>query len=571
MSDKKNKILSSLFHDGIIDDLKFIMKSSSNNIDKSKMMLKYLKPYGFVKVGRGTNILVVEHKKKQKGYVFKIALDSYGVNDNFVDMKYTNEIVDYVTVYESHRTGMISVHDKVRIIKNDNEARRFYPQMEKMLNRLKKDYLLCDLSLKTFRNFGLVPDKKSKNKWRLVLADGSDIIPLQSGVELTCYNKLMAKQSKSYVKLKTKKCGGKLKYDEEFFELVCQDCGKAYNPTEIYKAKFKEVDVLADKRFSLGLTEKEEQALNKSILKRREKEATNNSQQEANEVEPQDVRKVSTTEEPEEIDDVEIDDDTSELDGDDTSNVSCNFVCDRCDVQKCPFDKKDTDEEDESDDQSEEDDSEEKDESSCCQENGHLDCDVCTDKNVFSYCCCNVCDKKYTCDTAYGEYPSKKIILAKEMDDTLGKGKQKKNSKGLEFEPADVEYDIEDATGLSDTIEKIDLAIQEELDLAEEIKTDIAEGKMLPGDPSEAVFTQATIYDGEDVRRDLEVIIDGPIRVELDEIGNSCKDINILINGEIPKDSNIKISVTQVTENGTETKEVSILEVLEKIKELEQE
>lgn len=246
-----------LFDPVIVQDLFSIIKSCSDNHKKADMIVEYLKPFKFKEIDLGTNIICLENKKYDD-VVFKIALDSYGLEDNFNDIWLSEEIPEYARVYTNHRTGIVSVHKRYKVFKTEQSIQRYHKQIMRLLNRLSKDYLIVDLSPINIKNFGT--DKNGE----LVIIDGSDLIKLNSGVsEFRCTELINKKGSK------IKECGGELNYDDIFRYLVCEKCGKQVNPLTLKKLYSKEVNILKAKHFTTGVNQSQKDVLDTFIQKRR--------------------------------------------------------------------------------------------------------------------------------------------------------------------------------------------------------------------------------------------------------------------------------------------------------------
>ncbi len=245
------------FNHKLIKAIGALMVSCSDNQLKSDELTKMLKPYGFKPEGLGTNIMVYTHKKDEKrSVVYKIALDEYGVQNNFDDIQLSEDIPEFVRVYEVEKTGLISVQEHSRAFKSLAEIQPYYKKIFKILNRLSKGYLIVDLSPDNIKNYGVNKKKELK------IIDGSDLVPLDNAMPLTCRGIVFNKKGKREV------CNHQLVYDDEYKKLVCERCSREYNPLE-FKRKLKEVNIMKGKFFSDGLDERERLALDKYVEKLR--------------------------------------------------------------------------------------------------------------------------------------------------------------------------------------------------------------------------------------------------------------------------------------------------------------
>jgi hypothetical protein len=113
-------------------------------------MMTALREYGFTDIGPGTNRFCVRHVD----YIYKIAMDSYGVRDNWNEFNMSPELQPYVTkTYECN--GLIAVAEYVTLI-NKKEFLDSRQILKGVLDILADDYMFCDISLlpKNFANWG---------------------------------------------------------------------------------------------------------------------------------------------------------------------------------------------------------------------------------------------------------------------------------------------------------------------------------------------------------------------------------------------------------------------------------
>ena len=144
------------FSQEMLDSLVKIMdnpKYNDNNA-KAKDILFLLKDYGFTEIGPGTNRLTV----RSVDYVYKIAMDSFGVRDNWNEFNMSKEAQPYVSkTYECN--GLIAVAEYVNLI-TKQEFKDSIQNIKAMLEILAEDYLFCDMGLieKNMLNFGFRDD-----------------------------------------------------------------------------------------------------------------------------------------------------------------------------------------------------------------------------------------------------------------------------------------------------------------------------------------------------------------------------------------------------------------------------
>lgn len=211
----------------LIHDLKEIMHATfkqgntsvSSNQMKATLVLKHLKPLGFFDVGLGTNIITVGHEK-YPGVVFKIALDRYGVNDNLNDeWLYAKHPDMYARYICRDSSATVSVQEAYAVIRTKARMRDFLGQAFDMITRLERNYLICDISPENYKNYGV------KRDGRLVILDGSDLIPMGPGQDLLrCKRIIGMKNGKPVI------CKTKLHYTEDYNRIVCERCKNEYVP-----------------------------------------------------------------------------------------------------------------------------------------------------------------------------------------------------------------------------------------------------------------------------------------------------------------------------------------------------
>ena len=252
-----------MFTDDVIHDLKLIMKASftdgtsgtaiSNNHDKARVIMEELGAIGFKNVGLGTNIITLRHKK-YPGVVFKIALDSYGIDDNINDeWLYRRHPDMYARFICRHQTGLVSVQEAYATILSKERMQDFIGQAYDMLTRLERNYVIVDLSPVNYKNFAVTRDG------RLIIIDGSDLVPIPHGVDLLRCKKVVGSKKGKLIR-----CGGKLHYTANYNRLECPVCENICMPIEM-KPK---VEITEEQRMILvnnGLTRKEQKALDEYV------------------------------------------------------------------------------------------------------------------------------------------------------------------------------------------------------------------------------------------------------------------------------------------------------------------
>lgn len=215
-----------IFTPDMMSDLRTIMRSCSDNQLKCDYITKELHAYGFEDVGLGTNIVTMANPL-YPGVVFKIALDDYGVADNFNDCVLQDVVPKYNRVLARDPSAMISVQER-QVLMTPAQRELFMPKILELLNELKRYFLIADLSPDMYLNYGITRD----GDFRII--DGSDLYPLHQLEDEPRCNRLTGQSKRTG---KYKYCEGKLKYTPDFKWLVCQKCGREFNPLEFRPRK----------------------------------------------------------------------------------------------------------------------------------------------------------------------------------------------------------------------------------------------------------------------------------------------------------------------------------------------
>lgn len=179
-----------------------VAPESDNNI-KVDLMIAILTKHNidFVELGPGTNRLAV----LIDNYVFKIALDKWGLQDNANEFVVSQELQPYVVkTYETN--DLISVCEYITVISKE-EFIASRDAIRSVLSIIAEGYLLGDVGTvpKNFANWGY------RDNGDLVILDYAYIYPVH-GEEMLC--------SKDQTLLE---------YDENFHTLKCPTCHKKYS------------------------------------------------------------------------------------------------------------------------------------------------------------------------------------------------------------------------------------------------------------------------------------------------------------------------------------------------------
>lgn len=215
-----------LFTPDVISDLFTIMRSCSDNQRKSDYITKEFKSLGFYDVGLGTNIHVMANPV-YPGVVFKVALDDYGLADNFNDVILQDCIPHYVKVLARHPSSIVSVQER-GVKPTQQQMAILRPKILGLLKELSKYFLIADLSPDMYLNYTISRDGDFQ------ICDGSDLYPLHQIKEKIRCKRITGEHPKSGA---FKHCEGKLKYTDDFKSLVCEKCGRVYNPLELRPKK----------------------------------------------------------------------------------------------------------------------------------------------------------------------------------------------------------------------------------------------------------------------------------------------------------------------------------------------
>lgn len=246
-----------IFTPVIISDLFSIMESCSDNTQKAEYIQNELGLYGFEELGLGTNVYAMWHPA-YPGVAFKVALDTAGLADNYNDevlYNLVNQILAdagkkprYTKCLMRHPTGIVSVQERKVLVKTQDRMDTFRGSILKSLQILSEHFLIVDMSPTLFQfNYGI----ERNGDWCFI--DASDLYPLDSIRGKLCCSKAIGSNK---VTGGIKRCGGMLRYTEDFSAIVCDRCGKEYIPSEFRPNDKKEVSSMANAHMD-GLSQKE--------------------------------------------------------------------------------------------------------------------------------------------------------------------------------------------------------------------------------------------------------------------------------------------------------------------------
>lgn len=246
-----------IFTPAIVSDLFTIMHSCSNNQTKAEYIEKEMGYYGFQNVGLGTNIYTMSNPV-YPGVIFKFALDDNGLADNFNDVILQDYIPRYARTLARHPSGIVSVQERKVVISDQDRMDTFRPSILKTLRKLSEDFLIVDISPSLYHlNYGI----ERNGDWCFI--DASDLYPLENIKEKLACKKAIGYDDKKH---KVKRCGGRLRYNEDFSAIICTKCGAEYLPLEV-RPKDKEDKAKMSNAMTDGLSVEEREILRQDEIR----------------------------------------------------------------------------------------------------------------------------------------------------------------------------------------------------------------------------------------------------------------------------------------------------------------
>lgn len=255
-----------------IDYIKNLILSprySGNNKYKMEKIDEVMHYRGFTRFAGGTNRLVYVHPLAPNA-VFKVAIDSVGINDNPAEFRNQNFLKPYCCkVFECTPCGTIASFEKVDRITTFEE---FYTIADDyyyiIVNVILGKYVMDDIGIDYFMNVGI------RVGCYPVLLDFPYLFELD-GRKLECCNVLDDGRV----------CGGEIDYDAGFNKLVCKKCGRVYRARDLAKPP-KEGGVLlrqkGGRRMKLEITrggkviKTYDTTIERDYLSRNDRDVTNN-------------------------------------------------------------------------------------------------------------------------------------------------------------------------------------------------------------------------------------------------------------------------------------------------------
>jgi len=208
-----------------VEDIEYIRKLilsprySGNNKLKMEKIDEVMHFRGFTRFAGGTNRLVYIHPAAPNA-VFKVAIDSVGINDNPAEFRNQQFLKPYCTkIFECSPCGTIASVEKVDRITTFQEFYTIADDYFYLLSRvILGKYVMDDIGIDYFMNIAIRPN------FGVVLLDFPYLYELD-GAKLECLNEL----DDGTV------CGGEIDYDAGFNKLVCKKCGRVYRAIDLAK------------------------------------------------------------------------------------------------------------------------------------------------------------------------------------------------------------------------------------------------------------------------------------------------------------------------------------------------
>lgn len=216
-----------------IQDIEYIRslilspRYSGNNKLKMDKINEVMHARGFFQFAGGTNRLVYTHPSAPNA-VFKVAIDSVGINDNPAEFRNQNFLKPYCCkVFECSPCGTIASFEKVDRITTFEEFYSIADDYWYLITRkILGKYVMEDIGINYWMNFGI------RNKYSglpesicgPVILDFPYLFELD-GTKLECQNLLPDGTI----------CHGEIDYDIGFNKLVCKKCGRKYHARDLSK------------------------------------------------------------------------------------------------------------------------------------------------------------------------------------------------------------------------------------------------------------------------------------------------------------------------------------------------
>lgn len=197
---------------------------SGNNKLKMEKIDEVMHFRGFTRLAGGTNRLVYTHPYASNA-VFKVAIDSVGINDNPAEFKNQHYLKPYCTkVFECSPCGTIASFEKVDRFTNFDEFYSIADDYYYLITRIiLGKYVMEDIGIDYWMNFGLRTSGLDKKFCGPVILDFPYLFELD-GRKLECLND---PNNDGNI------CHGEIDYDSGFNKLICKKCGRTYRARDL--------------------------------------------------------------------------------------------------------------------------------------------------------------------------------------------------------------------------------------------------------------------------------------------------------------------------------------------------
>lgn len=207
---KRSLILEHFSPELCLNILKVTKLNDINTNTKNIYIKELLNDAGvpYTTLGSGTNRMAV----LIDGYAIKIALDSDGMIDNKREFLYTKNIQPYVVkVYECSVNGLFAVTEYVNIF-TLQDFHQYQDEMKEILKIISSQFLIGDVGVtsKNYTNWGIRADGT------ICILDFAYIYNVKYNIfNCDCDDTAM------------------LRYDSQYVNLVCPECGRKYTFGEL--------------------------------------------------------------------------------------------------------------------------------------------------------------------------------------------------------------------------------------------------------------------------------------------------------------------------------------------------
>lgn len=214
----------------IVKSLKY--SGTSEKIKAKKALIDQLvQPYGFVRLGCGTNRLVYSCVYDNR-IVLKIPFEESGLSDGYNEMTIQEYLKPFICkTFEVGYMGICSLHERVIPIEHKAQFDKVSDMHFELIFILKRNgYMLDDVGIRTFKNVGI------RENFGLVILDYPTVYQINKQGGLLC-----------------KRCGGRIDYDAGFNRISCKSCKKIYTTQSLASGKLQSYEsIIAQNKISGG-------------------------------------------------------------------------------------------------------------------------------------------------------------------------------------------------------------------------------------------------------------------------------------------------------------------------------